>query len=300
MAFSDLLQTLLVVVIWGFNFVVIKWGVSDVPPLFLGALRFSLAALAGVLWVRRPLLPWRWLVLYAMTVGVGQFACLFCAIKFGMPAGLASVVIQSQAFFTLFFARLALDEHWQRAQFFGLLLAASGLVLIAMAKGGNMSALGFMLTVLAAISWAMSNVVVRMIGQAGYKIAPLGLVVWSSLIPPLPFLALSLWLEGGARDLQALLTFSWLSFGAVVYLALGATLLGYGLWSRMLSRYPANVVAPFSLLAPLVALLASTLLLGEHLTGLQFVGSALLLAGLLVNVFGPRVLARLRLGFSGK
>ena len=143
-------------------------------------------------------------------------------------------------------------------------------------------------------------VFIIMIGQAGYKIAPLGLVVWSSLIPPLPFLALSLWLEGGARDLQALLTFSWLSFGAVVYLALGATLLGYGLWSRMLSRYPANVVAPFSLLAPLVALLASTLLLGEHLTGLQFVGSALLLAGLLVNVFGPRVLARLRLGFSGK
>lgn len=297
MQFGDLLQALLVVVIWGFNFVVIKWGVSDVPPLLLGGLRFMLAALVGVLLVRRPRLPWRWLTLYAMTVGVGQFACLFCAIKLGMPAGLASVVLQSQAFFTLVFARLMLNEHWQRAQFFGLLLAASGLALIAVAKGGNMTAVGFILTILAALSWAASNVVVRLMGQAGYKIEPLGLVAWSSLIPPLPFIALSLWLEGGARDLQALAQFSWSSFAAVAYLALAATMLGYGLWSRLLARYPANTVAPFSLLAPLVALLASSVLLGEHLTRMQALGSVLLLAGLLVNVAGGRVAAGLRRRF---
>jgi len=294
MPFTDVFQALIVAAVWGFNFVVIKWGVSGVPPLLLGALRFALVAVAGVCWVARPRIPWRWLTVYAMTMGVGQFACLFCAIKFGMPAGLASVVLQSQAFFTLLFARAFLHEHGQRAQVLGLLLAACGLALIGIAKGGNMSAVGFILTILAAVSWAASNVVVRLISKAGYPVEPLGLVVWSALLPPLPFLGLSLWLEGGARDWVAMAHFSWVSLASVVYLAFGATMLGYGLWSRLLSRHPANKVAPFSLLAPVVALLSSWLLLGEQLTLLQDVGSVLLLAGLLVNVFGARLVASWR------
>ncbi|WP_215781879.1 EamA family transporter [Paludibacterium sp. B53371] len=289
----DILQALLVVLLWGFNFVVIKWGVADVPPLLLGCLRFSLLALAGCLWVARPRLPWRWLAAYGLTVGFGQFACLFCAIKFGMPAGLASVVLQSQAFFTMLFAALMLREHWQPAQLAGLLLAASGLALIGLARGGNMTLLGFVLTLMAASSWALSNVVVRRMVRQGLQVEPLGLVVWSGLIPPLPFLALSLWLEGGARDWAALSHFSWGSLASVAYLAFAASMLGYGIWSRLLARYPANAVAPFSLLVPLVALLCSTWLLGEHLSASQLLGSVLLLAGLLVNVFGARVLKSL-------
>jgi O-acetylserine/cysteine efflux transporter len=296
MQLADLFQALLIVVIWGINFVAIKWGVSDVPPLLLGALRFAVAALAGLAWVRRPAVPWRWLIMYGMTVGVGQFAGLFCAIKLGMPAGLASVVVQSQAFFTLVFARLLLNERWQRAQLQGMVLAALGLLLIALSKDGNMSMIGFGLTLFAACSWALSNVVVRCIGEAGYKVEPLGLVVWSSLVPPVPFLLLSLWLEGGSRDLEAMRNFSWQSCAAVAYLAIAATMLGYGLWSRLLARYPANVVAPFSLLVPLVALVVTILLLGEHLTWLQSAGSVLLLAGLLVNVFGDRLLSLVRAG----
>lgn len=290
---AELSQALLVVVIWGFNFVVIKWGVADVPPLLLGCLRFSLLFAAGALWVRRPRLPWRWLIAYGMTVGVGQFACLFCAIKFGMPAGLASVVLQSQAFFTLFFARLLLGERWQRTQLAGLLLAAVGLACIGLARGGNMSMIGFALTLCAAVSWAVSNVVVRMMVRRGLTIEPVGLVVWSGLVPPLPFLLLSLWLEGGVADWRALAHFSWGALASVAYLSFAASLLGYGIWSRLLARFPANQVAPFSLLAPLVALLASTLLLGERLSGLQAAGSLLLLGGLIVNVFGAALLRRL-------
>jgi O-acetylserine/cysteine efflux transporter len=287
----ELLQALLVVVIWGFNFVVIKWGVADVPPLLLGCLRFSLLFAAGALWVRRPRLPWRWLIAYGMTVGVGQFAGLFCAIKFGMPAGLASVVLQSQAFFTLFFARLWLGERWVRTQFAGLLLATGGLVLIGVARGGNMTMIGFVLTLFAAVSWAVSNVVVRRMARSGLTIDPVGLVVWSGLVPPLPFLLLSLWLEGASADLSALMHFSWSALAAVAYLSFAASLLGYGLWSRLLARFPANQVAPFSLLAPVVALLASALLLDEHLTTAQAIGSLLLLGGLIVTVFGARMLA---------
>ncbi|MBV8049465.1 MAG: EamA family transporter [Paludibacterium sp.] len=285
----DILQALLVIVLWGFNFVVIKWGVADVPPLLLGCLRFSAVAFAGLFWVARPRLPWRWLALYGLTVGFGQFAGLFCAIKFGMPAGLASVVLQSQAFFTMLFAALLLREHWRVSQLTGLLLAAAGLGLIGATHGANMTLLGFVLTLIAASSWAMSNVVVRVMVRRGMQIEPLGLVVWSALVPPLPFLAMSLWLEGGARDWQALTHFSWGSLAAVAYLALAASMLGYGIWSRLLSRYPANSVAPFSLLAPLVALVCSMLLLGEQLTAVQALGSVLLLAGLVVNVLGGRV-----------
>nr|WP_294864533.1 EamA family transporter [uncultured Pseudogulbenkiania sp.] len=289
MPLTDIAQALAIVLVWGVNFVVIKWGVADVPPLLLGALRFTLAALPAVLLVRRPAVPWRWLAAYALTVGVGQFGLLFSAIKLGMPAGLASVVLQAQAFFTLLLASLVLGERWKAAQLVGLLCALAGLALIGVGKGGNMTLIGFTLTVAAALSWAASNVVVRLIGRAGYRVEPLGLVVWSSLVPPVPFLLLSFWLEGGERIAAALGHFSLSSLLAVAYLAFVATLFGYGLWSRLLARHAANKVAPFSLLVPVVGLIAASLLLGEHLSAGQAVGSLLLLGGLVINVLGERL-----------
>ena len=289
MPLTDIAQALAIVLVWGVNFVVIKWGVADVPPLLLGALRFTLAALPAVLLVRRPAVPWRWLAAYALTVGVGQFGLLFSAIKLGMPAGLASVVLQAQAFFTLLLASLVLGERWKAAQLVGLLCALAGLALIGVGKGGNMTLIGFALTVAAALSWAASNVVVRLIGRAGYRVEPLGLVVWSSLIPPVPFLLLSFWLEGGERIVAALGHFSLSSLLAVAYLAFVATLFGYGLWSRLLARHAANKVAPFSLLVPVVGLIAASLLLGERLSAGQAVGSLLLLGGLVINVLGERL-----------
>ncbi|SMF24732.1 EamA family transporter [Pseudogulbenkiania subflava] len=289
MPLTDIAQALAIVLVWGVNFVVIKWGVADVPPLLLGALRFTLAALPAVLLVRRPAVPWRWLAAYALTVGVGQFGLLFSAIKLGMPAGLASVVLQAQAFFTLLLASLVLGERWKAAQLVGLLCALAGLALIGVGKGGNMTLIGFALTVAAALSWAASNVVVRLIGRAGYRVEPLGLVVWSSLVPPVPFLMLSFWLEGGERIAAALGHFSLPSLLAVAYLAFVATLFGYGLWSRLLARHAANKVAPFSLLVPVVGLIAASLLLGERLSAGQAVGSLLLLAGLVINVLGERL-----------
>ncbi|MGD1826638.1 Permease of the drug/metabolite transporter (DMT) superfamily [Chromobacterium violaceum] len=291
MPLADVVQALAIVLVWGVNFVVIKWGVAGVPPLLLGALRFALVALPAVFVIRRPALPWRYLALYGLTVGVGQFGCLFSAIKLGMPAGLASVVLQSQAFFTLLLARVFLGERWQASQLVGLLLALGGLALIGMGKGGDMTAVGFGLTIAAATSWAASNVVVRAIGRAGFKVEPLGLVVWSSLVPPIPFLLLSWWLEGGERMAAALRGFDGQSLFAVAYLAFVATMFGYGLWSRLLARHAAAKVAPFSLLVPVVGLLASHWLLGETLTPAQLAGSGLLMAGLLATVFGGRLLA---------
>lgn len=283
---KDLLLALLVIVVWGLNFVVIKVGLHGMPPMLMGALRFMLAAFPAILFVRRPQVPLRWMLAYGMTISLGQFAFLFYAMYVGMPAGLASLVLQSQAFFTLFFAALFLGERLRRSNLFGLLVAAAGLALIGLQGDQAMTLAGFALTIAAASMWALGNVVTRKLG----KVNLVGLVVWGSLIPPLPFLGLSLWLEGPQVIGDSLRHFSLDSALVLAYLAFGATLLGYGLWSRLLSRYPASQVAPFSLLVPVVGISSSAVLLGERLGALQMAGAALVMVGLLINVWGGRLL----------
>lgn len=293
----DILLALAVVLIWGVNFVVIKLGVDEVPPLLLGALRFLAAAFPAILLFRRPRLPLAAFLAYGLTISVGQFAFLFSAIHVGMPSGLASLVLQSQAFFTLIFAAWWLGEAWRPSQVLGLLLAGAGLALIGSAHGLTMPLAGFLLTVAAASMWAAGNIATRVVSRlapAGQPVDMQAFVVWSCLVPPLPFLLLSWWLEGGEAIRAALARFSLQSAFSVAYLAWMATLVGYGLWSRLLARHPANQVAPFSLLVPLVGLSAGWIAFGERLLPVHFAGGALLMAGLAVNLFGTRLLARLR------
>jgi O-acetylserine/cysteine efflux transporter len=288
MAPKDLLLALVVVVAWGVNFVVIKVGLHGVPPMLLGALRFTLAAVPAVFVVKRPQLPWRWLIAYGATISFGQFAFLFSAMYVGMPAGLASLVLQAQAFFTLIFAGMFLHERFRAPNLVGLFIAACGLAVIGMQGGHEMTLAGFVLTLCAAASWALGNIVTKKVG----KVDLVGLVVWGSLIPPLPFFVFSYWFEGPQRIVAALSGISGLSIFAIVYLAFIATLIGYSLWSRLLSRYPASQVAPFSLLVPIVGLASAWVFLGEQLSAPQILGALLVMAGLAVNVFGGWVIQR--------
>ena len=290
---KDLLLILTVIVVWGVNFAVIKVGVADVPPLLLGGLRFLLAAFPAVLFLRAPKVPLRLYILYGMTISVGQFSLLFTAIHMGMPTGLASLVLQSQAFFTMVFAAFWLKEQWRANQLAGLVLAAGGLVLIGSAHGLSMPLAGFMLTIGAAAMWACGNIVTRAVGRYG-PMNQLAFVVWASLVPPLPLLLLSAWLEGPQAMATAVTHFSGTAFAALAYLAWAATLFGYGVWTALLSRYPANRIAPFSLLVPVVGLTTGWLVFGEVLRPVHFAGGALLMAGLLVNLFGARLFARLK------
>lgn len=292
---KDLLLALVVIVVWGMNFVVIKIGLDDIPPMLLGCLRFMLAAFPAILFIKRPQMPLRWLIAYGATISLGQFAFLFSAMHVGMPAGLASLVLQSQAFFTLFFAVLFLGERLRATNLVGLVIAASGLVLIGMQGDRSMTLAGFMLTICAASMWAMGNIITRKVG----KVNLVGLVVWGSLIPPIPFFALSWFIEGPQMIESALRGIGLSSIMVLVYLAFGATILGYGLWSRLLSRYPANTVAPFSLLVPVVGLTSAAWLLGEQLDGLQAIGALLVMLGLIINVSGGWLVGRLRTAFGG-
>ncbi|MDD2927040.1 EamA family transporter [Rhodoferax sp.] len=294
---KDLGLALLVILVWGVNFAVIKIGVVGIPPLLLGALRFMLAAFPALLFFKPPKVPLRLYLAYGLTISVGQFAFLFSAIHVGMPSGLASLVLQSQSFFTMLLAAWWLKEHWRANQMAGLLLAAVGLALIGSAHGDGTSGVsmplaGFLLTVAAAVMWACGNIVTRAVGRYG-PMNQLAFVVWASLVPPLPFLALSAWLEGPQAMLRAMQHLDLGAFAAIAYLAWVATLLGYGLWTHLMARYPANRVAPFTLLVPLVGLSTGWLVFGEALRPIHFAGGALLMAGLLVNVFGGPLLARL-------
>lgn len=284
----DLLLALTVIVAWGLNFVVIKVGLNGLPPMLLGGLRFALVAFPAVFFIKRPQLPWRWLIAYGATISLGQFAFLFEAMANGMPPGLASLVLQSQAFFTMIFAAAFLKERLRVASVLGLFVAAGGLALIGL-EGNNVTPLvAVVLTLCAGASWALGNILTRRFGSVNL----MGLVIWGALIPPLPFFALSLWLEGPALIEHSLLNITWSSILALVYLAAIATMLGYGLWSTLLSRYPAGKVAPFSLLVPVIGLSSSAVLLGERLEPMQWAGGVLVMLGLLINVFGPQLWAK--------
>ena len=289
MKWQDRLIALAIVAVWGFNFVVIKWGVSGIPPFLLGGLRFGAVVALAMFFVRRPAIPWHWLALYGLSVGFFQFGCLFSAIKVGMPPGLASIVLQSQAFFTLPIALLWQKERFNGWQLLGLVVGGCGLWLIGGMGVVDIPILGFALTLLGALAWATSNVVVRAIVRAGPKPDTMGLVVWSGLFPIVPFLVVSALRESHQIVWADALTLK--SLFSVGYLALVSTLFGYGQWSRLLSRHPANVVAPYALLVPFFAVLSSGLVFGERLSFWQMAGGSVLFLGLAINVFGPRLSA---------
>lgn len=296
MKWRDRLIALVIVIVWGFNFVVIKWGVAGIPPFLLGGLRFSAIVVLAMCFVRRPAIPWRWLVLYGLNVGFIQFACLFSAIRVGMPPGLASIVQQSQALFTMLIALLWQKERFSSWQLAGLLVGGSGLWLIGGVGVADIPLLGFVLTLFGALGWAISNVVVRAIVQAGCELDVMGMIVWSGLFPIMPFFLVTALVESDQIVWAEVLTVK--SLFSVGYLAVIATLFGNGQWNRLLSRYPANLVVPYGLLLPLFAVLFSRLILGEQLSLWQLTGGSLLLFGLVVNMFGSRLSALWR-RFSG-
>lgn len=295
MSRSDWLSALVVIVVWGLNFVVMKWGLATVTPLLLCALRFMAASLPFVLFVRPPKnLSWGLLAAYGLVQGVGQFGLLFTGMQLGMPAGMASVVLQTQAFITMLMAAALLGEKPRRWQWLGLAIAIAGLVLIGAAHGDGateMSLAGFVLTVGAAAMWAGSNLITRVAAQQG-PYEPVSFIVWTSLFPIVPLFLLSWWVEGAEQMQQQLRGLGLRELAVVAYLALLSTLLGYGLWTRLLQRYAASTVAPLSLLVPVVGLLSAMLLLGELPTGLQWLGTAGVLLGMVVNQFGGRWLRR--------
>ncbi|POU72574.1 O-acetylserine/cysteine exporter [Leclercia sp. LSNIH6] len=288
---KDGLLALLVVVVWGLNFVVIKVGLHNMPPLMLAGLRFLLVAFPALFFVARPKIPFRLLLGYGLTISFGQFAFLFCAINFGMPAGLASLVLQAQAFFTIILGAMVFGERLQGKQLAGIALAVVGVLVLAEASlnGQHVALLGFLLTLAAAFSWACGNIFNKKIMQLETRPAVMSLVVWSALIPIVPFMLASWLMDGPTVMLNSLVTLDLTTILSLFYLAFVATIIGYGIWGSLLGRYETWRVAPLSLLVPVVGIASAALLLDEKLGALQLAGAILVMAGLYINVFGFRL-----------
>ncbi|UCM86616.1 EamA family transporter [Streptomyces marincola] len=270
-----LLLAVLVAAVWGVNFVVIEVGLEHCPPLLFSALRFLVAAVPAVFLLPRPDVAWRWIVGVGLALGVAKFGLLFVGMEAGMPAGLSSLVLQSQAVFTLLIAMAVLGERPGGRRVAGMAVAAAGVTVAAVDEGLSGPVLGFALVIAAAAFWGVSNVLTRRAAPA----SALGFMVWVSLVPIVPLALLSVLVEGPQANVDALRGLGWSGLGAVAYVAWGATLFGFGAWGYLLRRYDASRVAPFSLLVPVFGMSAAALLLGEQVSAARWPAALLLIGG---------------------
>jgi O-acetylserine/cysteine efflux transporter len=260
-------------------FVATKIGLESFSPPQLTALRFLIAAVPALV-LPRPAITWPRLIAIGATLFGGQFQLQFFAMANGLPPGLASLLVQTQALFTIVFAAIVLRERPTARQVSGVAVAFAGLVLILLTLGQDLTVVGFCLAMGSAISWGVGNVLLKRIGD----VEILDLIVWLSLVPPLPALALSLMLDGPAGFTRAVSSASWLAVASALYLGSVATILAYAIWGRLLRRYPAATVTPFALLVPFLGGYASALVFGERFGPLRLAGMALVLLGIGVIV----------------
>lgn len=293
MSMADLAAAVTVVVIWGLNFVAMKLALREFTPMQLGATRYAFAAMPLLLMIRRPALPLRWVAAYGLLQGLGQFGLLFMALRLGMTAGLASVLMQTQVFFTALMAFAFLGERLSRPMLGGLIFALAGLacfgieVVAGRGTSADVTLAGLLLTIGAAGMWGASNILARHLQRHYPDYNPIQFVVWSSLAPVLPFLLLT-WLVDGAGAQHQWMDASISAWAGAAYLGWFATVMAYGLWTGLLKRHPANQVAPFGLLVPVVGLLAGMLLLNESLSGWQLAGTAWIAAALVIILIAAR------------
>ena len=290
----DSLLAALVATIWGFNFIVIDWGMADVPPLLFVAIRFTAVVLPAIFFIPRPSAPWRSILAVGVFMSLGQFGFLYVAMSAGMPPGLAALVLQAQVVFTVVIAAGVLREVPTAAQSTGVALGVVGLVIVAMGRGGHVPMVALVLCLLGALSWGIGNVVSRAARVPG----GLSLTVWSALVVPLPLLALSLAIDGPAAVSTALAGFGWPAALSTLYTAGLASLVGYGIFNTLLARWPSSAVVPWVLLAPVVAMASAWAILGQRPNTAEAGGGVLLLVGVLVALRPPRSAERRTAGLQ--
>ncbi|MFI5915023.1 EamA family transporter [Dactylosporangium sp. NPDC051541] len=274
----DLALALLVTVVWGVNFVVIHVGLDSMSPLLFCALRFGVAALPAVFLVGRPQAPWRWIIATGVALGVVKFSLLFAGMAAGLPSGLSALVLQSQVVFTLVFATVLLHDRPGRRRTAGVVLAGAGIVLIATQLGLDRPLGAFLLVVAAGAAWGLANIAMRKASAENM----LNFMVWVSAVATPPLILLTLTVDGPVYVWNTVKNLDLSGIGAILYIAYLSTLLGFGIWGRLISRYGAGTVAPFAALAPVFAILSAAVFLHEKIHWYDLVGGAAILAGVLL------------------
>jgi O-acetylserine/cysteine efflux transporter len=286
MSFKDSALAIAVMMIWGFNFVVIKIGLDSFPPLLFSALRFAFAAFPLVLLIEKPTVPWRYILQIGLALGVAKFGLLFIGMSdqnqwSGMPAGLASLVLQTQAFFTVLFATVLLNEKPRFNQILGIIVAFAGVALLGSQTDQLGSIQSLILVIAAAAFWGISNVLMKQAKTPDF----FRLIVWVSLIPPLPLFLLSWLFEGKDRIINAFTHINGQGVSALAYISFLSTIIGFGIWGSLLKRYEASLVAPCTLLVPVFGIISAAIVLNEKLTVIQGIAVFFVFCGLVLNLW---------------
>lgn len=280
----DMILAAAVAALWGFNFLVIDWGMAGIPPLLFVAIRFAAVAVFALV-VPRPRAGWGSVIGVGLFMSLGQFALLYLSLGLGLQPGLAALLMQAQAVFTVVIAAGVLRERPTPGQVIGVGLGIAGLATVAAGRGGDAPALAVVLALGAALSWAVGNVIARRAGVVTGR-GPLGalsLTVWSALVVPVPALVLALVFEGPEAIAAGLAGFGIRALVSTVYTAGLCTLVGYAIFNGLLARNPSAAVVPWVLLAPVVAMAAAAALLGQIPAPAEIVGGAVLVLGVLVT-----------------
>ena len=287
MSVGQFFAILLVVTIWGANFTVIKLGLGEMPPILLSSLRFAFAALPAVFFLPRPKCPWKYVVGFGVVLGCIKFSLLFLGMDLGLSAGISSLVLQLQAFFTLILGVFLLGEKIGPHRIIAMLVAFCGVGLLLFVSDGSITAIGLALVIAAAAAWGIANIIMKRAGS----VQMLSFVVWASLVPPIPLAILSFLTEDRANLASLGDQISWIGIGSILYLAYPVTLLGFAIWGRLLATLPVGLVAPFTLLVPIVGMATSALVLGEDFGPIKIISAILVMTGLMINVFGGKLMS---------
>lgn len=283
MSIRDAGLAILIAAIWGFNFVVIKLGLGEFPPLFFAMLRFIFVAFPAVFFVQRKGIPWKWVIGIGLAIGVVKFGLLYIGMDRGLPTGLASLVLQGQVIFTVLLARILLNERPKNTQLLGVGLAVVGISFIGADKTGGSQFGPFVIVVSAGLAWAVGNLLIKQ-----SKISDtFRLFIWMGLIPPIPLFILSMIFE---QDQWAALTgVTWVGIGSILFTSFISTVFGFGLWGWLIHKYGPSTVVPFALLVPVFGLASAALFLGDSFQQNEALGSLIVLIGLGLIVFAAQI-----------
>lgn len=284
MPISHVMLAFLVVIIWGVNFIFVKLGLDEISPLLLCALRFLLASVPAVLFIKPPSIPFRIIASYGLIMFALQFTLLFIAMQAGMTPGMASLIMQVQVFFSIFFAVIFLDEQPSGGQLVGALVAFMGIGIVAMHFDKHISLAGFLLILAAAATWGVGNLITKKIKTTSL----ISVVVWGSFVACFPMFLFALIFEGPSSFVSTYEHITWRGVGALLYIVYASTWVGYGIWNWLISRYPVGVIVPFTLLVPVVGMMSSVILLGEPFQLWKLVAGLLVISGLCINLISSR------------
>ncbi|RUQ88197.1 EamA family transporter [Legionella septentrionalis] len=280
MPVPHVLLTLLVVFIWGLNFLFVKICLEEISPLLLCALRFFLASVPAIFFIKPPKMPFRTVALYGLIMFALQFALLFLGIYAGMTAGMAALIMQVQIFFSMFFAAIFLDEQPTFLQVAGAFTSFIGIGVVAWHFDNHLSLLGFILILAAAATWGFGNLITK----KSPSVNAIALIVWGSFIAFPPLFLCSLLYEGFASAVLSYQHISLKGIGALLYIVYASTWIGYGAWNWLLARYPIGMIVPFTLLIPIIGVLGSVAFLGEPLQTWKIIAGLFVVTGLCINL----------------